>query len=62
MKDSPGRHLVASPMKTSLVNTTVPAFPGLIAHSGPAAQFAWDEFFSGQLRNRHTRVAYMRAV
>ncbi|MBC7817340.1 MAG: tyrosine-type recombinase/integrase, partial [Planctomycetaceae bacterium] len=27
-----------------------------------AARFAWDEFFRGQLRNPHTRVAYMRAV
>jgi len=37
-------------------------WPGLIAAVGPAAGFAWDEFFSGQIRNRHTRVAYLHAV
>ena len=36
--------------------------PRLIAEAGPAAAFAWDEFFSGQLRNPHTRVAYLRSV
>ena len=30
--------------------------------SGPAARFAWDGFFCGQLRNRHTKAAYRRAV
>lgn len=38
------------------------AVPGAIASLGPAAGFAWDEFFSGQLRNRHTRTAYRHAV
>jgi integrase/recombinase XerD len=36
--------------------------PSLITDLGPAASFAWEEFFSGQLRNRHTRLAYLRAV
>jgi integrase/recombinase XerD len=36
--------------------------PGLIAAAGEAAGFAWDEFFSGQIRNRHTRAAYLLAV
>lgn len=36
--------------------------PRLIADAGPAAAFAWDEFFSGSIRNRHTRIAYLRAV
>jgi integrase/recombinase XerD len=30
--------------------------------AGAAAMFAWDEFFSGQIRNGHTRVAYLRNV
>ena len=40
----------------------LPPQPGLIAAAGPAAGFAWDEFFSGQIRNRHTRAAYLHAV
>lgn len=29
---------------------------------GAQAKFAWEEFFSGQIRNHHTRAAYLRAV
>ena len=36
--------------------------PASIAAAGPAARFAWDEFFSGILRNPHTRAAYRHAV
>ena len=36
--------------------------PPLIAAAGPAAEFAWEEFFAGQIRNLHTRAAYLRAV
>jgi site-specific recombinase XerD len=36
--------------------------PVLIQHSGSAAQFAWDEYFLGHIRNHHTRTAYERAV
>ncbi len=36
--------------------------PAAVAELGPAAAFAWDEFFSGTIRNRHTRAAYRRAV
>lgn len=36
--------------------------PALVLAMGAAGQFAWDEFFRGQLRNRHTRVAYGHAV
>jgi integrase/recombinase XerD len=38
------------------------ALPSLIASAGPAAVFAFDEFFSGRLRNPHTRAAYRLAV
>jgi integrase/recombinase XerD len=38
------------------------ALPSLIAAAGPAAAFAWDEFFSGSIRNPHTRRAYAHAV
>lgn len=36
--------------------------PNLVAVAGPNARFAWDEFFRGMLRNRHTRAAYLTAV
>lgn len=36
--------------------------PRLIDASGGAAQFAWDEFIYGQIRNPHTRRAYFHAV
>jgi integrase/recombinase XerD len=36
--------------------------PMLIVAAGPAAGFAWDEFFGASIRNRHTRLAYLRAV
>jgi integrase/recombinase XerD len=38
------------------------AQPALIAAAGPAAGFAWDEYFAGQIRNPHTRAAYLHAV
>jgi integrase/recombinase XerD len=36
--------------------------PRLVSAAGPAAEFAWDEFILGSLRNPHTRGAYGRAV
>ena len=39
-----------------------PALPTAVAAAGSAARFAWDEFFSGTLRNPHTRAAYLHAV
>jgi len=37
-----------------------PDLPSLIQNAG--ASFAWDEFFAGVIRNRHTRMAYLHAV
>ncbi|HEX3149498.1 MAG TPA: site-specific integrase [Gemmataceae bacterium] len=37
-------------------------FPSSLALLGPAAHFAWDEFFIGGIRNRHTRTVYGRSV
>jgi site-specific recombinase XerD len=34
----------------------------MIEQMGPAAAVAWGEFFSGRVRNPHTRAAYRRAV
>ena len=36
--------------------------PNAVLAGGAQATFAWDEYFSGQIRNTHTRVAYLRAV
>src|SRR4051794_3411883 len=36
--------------------------PVIVETAGAGARFAWDEFFDGELPNRHTRVAYQRAV
>jgi len=38
------------------------SLPALIATGGPAAQFAWDEFIYGQIRNLYTRKAYEQAI
>lgn len=36
--------------------------PFLVAQAGAAAQFAWEEFIYGKIRNPHTRAAYERAI
>lgn len=38
------------------------SLPALVAQSGSAAQFAWEEFIYGKIRNPHTRAAYERAI
>jgi site-specific recombinase XerD len=47
---------------TGIVPTTKSPLPAILQAEGPAGAFAWDEFFRGQLRNPHTRKAYMKAV
>src|SRR3954454_7485587 len=36
--------------------------PAIVAAAGPGAEFAWDEFFKGQLANAYTRRNYAHAV
>ena len=36
--------------------------PRVVADAGPAAEYAWAEFFAARVRNRHTKAAYVRAV
>jgi integrase/recombinase XerD len=36
--------------------------PRLVEQAGGGARFAWDELFSAELRNPHTRRAYLHAV
>lgn len=40
----------------------LPSPPPIVAAAGQAGSFAWDEFFSGQIRNSRTRAAYLHAV
>ena len=53
-------------VKASTIN--IPAasdgqsLPALVEHAGPAARFAWDEFFYAEHHNPHTQKAYMAAV
>lgn len=36
--------------------------PDAIVQLGAQGQFAWEEFFAAQIRNKHTRLAYLHAV
>src|SRR3954451_17439093 len=36
--------------------------PAIVSAAGRGAEFAWDEFFKGQLANAHTRKNYAHAV
>ena len=36
--------------------------PALVATSGPRASYRFLEFFTAQIRNPHTRRAYLRAA
>ena len=54
------RYRLPATDKTSPAPTLVGS--RLVTEAGPAAGFAWDEFFRGSLRNPHTRTAYGRAV
>ena len=54
MTDQPPS-IVLSPALTSTV-------PACIETAGSRARFAFDEFFQGQIRNPHTRAAYLHAV
>lgn len=36
--------------------------PAMIEAHGPAARFAWEEFFRGEIRNEYTRRNYLHAV
>ncbi|HEX4131483.1 MAG TPA: site-specific integrase [Pirellulales bacterium] len=58
MQESAGREVsVIAPEQKNR-----PDLPAAIRSAGPAAGFAWEEFFLGKIRNRYTRTAYLRAV
>jgi hypothetical protein len=43
-------------------NDAAPHLPALVEQAGPAARFAFEEFFYGRIRNPYTRRAYLHAV
>lgn len=53
--------LIASAIP-SIVLSHDSSTPALVASAGSAAQFAWEEFIYGRIRNAHTRAAYERAI
>jgi len=44
------------------VSTVSACLPAIIEQAGPAARFAFEEFFYGRIRNPYTRRAYLHAV
>lgn len=46
----------------ALVTNHDSPLPTLVESAGAAAQFAWEEFIYGKIRNPHTRAAYERAI
>ena len=46
----------------ALVTNHDSPLPTLVESAGAAAQFAWEEFIYGKIRNPHTRAAYDRAI
>lgn len=55
------REIVPVDALTTLASLESP-LPLLVKHAGPAARFAWDEFFYAEHHNPHTQKAYMAAV
>jgi integrase/recombinase XerD len=49
-------------LPTKTAPAICPVTPSIIDAAGPAARFAWDEFFAAQIRNPYTRAAYSLAV
>lgn len=59
MQELPGTAIIEVTRRTSLVPGDLPS---AIVQAGAAAGIAWEEFFDAMIRNRHTRMAYLRAV
>jgi site-specific recombinase XerD len=57
-----GQELVKATASVLAVGDGQMPLPVLVANAGPAARFAWDEYFYAEHHNPHTQKAYMRAV
>jgi integrase/recombinase XerD len=56
----PGR--TRTPARRRRADDHVGPPPAIVTDAGGGAEFAWDEFFKGQLANAHTRKNYAHAV
>ena len=54
--------IIPANAQTVIASKIETALPVLVEHAGPAARFAWDEFFYAEHHNPHTQKAYMAAV
>jgi integrase/recombinase XerD len=57
-----GNELVNAVASNLVVGSGQTLLPVLVENAGPAARFAWDEFFYAEHHNPHTQKAYMAAV
>ena len=57
-----GAMLPALRQSGGLIHVDTDEMPATIVAAGQAAQFAYEEFFYGEIANEHTRRAYHRAV
>jgi integrase/recombinase XerD len=55
-------HQSLVPIGRQLPDRSEASVPPIVQEAGAAAQFAWDEYFRGQIANDYTRQTYMRAV
>jgi site-specific recombinase XerD len=51
-----------TPIRRRRADDRVGPPPAIVVSAGAGAEFAWDEFFKGQLANAHTRKNYVHAV
>lgn len=56
------RWLPATRSPNGLAESESTEVPSLVLDAGDAARFAFEEFFHGQIRNPHTRKAYLHAL
>ncbi|HWB12704.1 MAG TPA: tyrosine-type recombinase/integrase [Pirellulales bacterium] len=61
-RQPPATLLVPETARRQVASPVAGPLPAIVGDAGPAAAFAWDEFFAGHIRNAHTRAAYLHAV
>ena len=61
-RSSSTRGAERTPARRRRADDTVGPPPAIVTAAGGGAEFAWDEFFKGQLANAHTRKNYAHAV
>lgn len=59
---APNQEILPASQLGRVISPVSADLPEIICRAGPAAAFAWDEFFAGRIRNRYTRAAYLHAV